>query len=192
MVKKYSELTESEKEKRRESHRKWAAKNDRSQYYKDYEKVRPERSKQIKREYTRRYIEEHKEELREKDRQRRINATPEQRLAADLRKSRLSVMLSGAKKRAQREGLPFNIEHSDIEHDFVCKCCGKQMAHNLGNGKSCYKKDSPSLDKLIPALGYVKGNVQVICHECNSYKRDQSIERVQLMIEYMKKYSPRV
>ncbi len=32
--------------------------------------------------------------------------------------------------------------------------------------------DSPSVDKLIPALGYVKGNVAVISRRANQIKSD--------------------
>jgi hypothetical protein len=33
-------------------------------------------------------------------------------------------------------------------------------------------KNSPSLDKMVPGLGYVRGNVLVISHRANTMKGD--------------------
>ena len=45
--------------------------------------------------------------------------------------------------------------------------------------------NSPSLDKIIPELGYVKGNVRVISFKANKYKNDMDRETVQKILDYM-------
>lgn len=45
--------------------------------------------------------------------------------------------------------------------------------------------DSPSLDRIKPELGYVKGNIRVISFKANSIKNDASIEELRQILQYM-------
>ena len=36
--------------------------------------------------------------------------------------------------------------------------------------------DSPSLDRIVPELGYVKGNIRVISNRANHLKSDATLE----------------
>lgn len=66
------------------------------------------------------------------------------------------------RSRANRKGLPFNLTKKDIVVPAKCPCCG--------NG---FDKTNPaSVDRLIPNLGYTKGNVNVICKQCNERKNN--------------------
>lgn len=77
-----------------------------------------------------------------------------------------------ARGRALREGIPFNITAQDVKNlwpkDFKCPVLGVTMQPNIGklSGGPC----SPSLDKLNPSLGYVKGNIAVISLKANQIK----------------------
>ena len=46
---------------------------------------------------------------------------------------------------------------------------------------------SPSLDRLVPALGYVKGNVQVISWRANKLKGEGTAEDHRLIAEWMER-----
>jgi hypothetical protein len=46
--------------------------------------------------------------------------------------------------------------------------------------------NSPSLDKIIPSLGYVRGNVQVISQRANSIKRDATLAELELLVQNMR------
>ena len=72
-----------------------------------------------------------------------------------------------AKSRAKRDGVPFDIAVEDIIIPEFCPVLGIRLKSNTKYGS---KKDSPTLDKIIPELGYVKGNIQVISHLANSMK----------------------
>lgn len=86
------------------------------------------------------------------------------------KKNPAKVMLRSARHRAKKQGLPFNITIDDIVIPEVCPVLGIQLECNAGTGSA--KQNSPSLDKIIPELGYVVGNVQVISYLANVMKHD--------------------
>lgn len=72
------------------------------------------------------------------------------------------------KSRAKVRGIEFNLEISDIKIPKVCPVLGTEFASGLGGRKN----NSPSIDKIIPSKGYVKGNIQIISWMANCIKRD--------------------
>ena len=88
-----------------------------------------------------------------------------------------------AKKRAKEKGLAFDIDVSDIIIPDVCPILGMKLV--IGNSVK-ERENSPSLDKILPELGYVKGNVQVISFRANTLKRDGHIEDFEKIIKYIK------
>ena len=93
-------------------------------------------------------------------------------------------MWRGAKERARKLGLPIDLKLTDIVVPPVCPVFGTPLVSGTG-GFPC--PDSPSLDRIIPALGYVRSNVRVISHRANTLKRDGTIEEFEKIINYMKK-----
>ena len=51
-----------------------------------------------------------------------------------------------------------------VGHALVCEHCERFLS--FGDGKA--HATSPSLHKINPTLGYVKGNLAVLCFECNT------------------------
>jgi len=47
--------------------------------------------------------------------------------------------------------------------------------------------NSPSLDKLIPELGYVKGNITVMSVRANRIKNDATRQEIELLLHWMNK-----
>lgn len=76
-----------------------------------------------------------------------------------------------AQYRASREGLAFNLRREDIEIPAVCPVLGIQIIASAG--RHGLSPCSPSLDKILPALGYVVGNVRVISNLANILKRSE-------------------
>lgn len=79
-------------------------------------------------------------------------------------------MLYSARESAKRQGIPFDLEESDIQIPDVCPVLGIEL--EKANGERTYA--SPSLDRLVPELGYVKGNVCVISWRANKLKGEGS------------------
>jgi hypothetical protein len=89
------------------------------------------------------------------------------------------ALIRAAKARAKKKGIPFDIT---IE-DFILpeKCPLLEIPLTVGYGSS--QENSYSLDKIIPDLGYVKGNVWVISNKANMIKNNASLEELKLLVK---------
>lgn len=89
-------------------------------------------------------------------------------------------LLSAAKSRAKKGGLPFNIEVFDIVVPEFCPVLGLKLCIGVG---AC-SDASPSIDRIIPELGYVKGNIKVICRRANRIKNDATPDELYKVWQY--------
>ena len=64
-----------------------------------------------------------------------------------------------------------------------CPILGVELTH-LGGGRW----NSPSIDKVVPELGYVKGNVRIISNLANTMKSDASKEQLKMFAANIIKY----
>lgn len=91
------------------------------------------------------------------------------------------AMLLRVQERAGRLGLPFDLELSDIVIPSHCPALGIPI--QIGSGKT--QPASPTIDRIKPALGYVRGNVCVISHRANTIKSDATADEVRLVAVYI-------
>jgi hypothetical protein len=87
-------------------------------------------------------------------------------------------MWAQAKNRAKTKGIPFDIELVDIVIPERCPLLGIPLRHNAKR----LHYDSPTLDRIIPSLGYVKGNVQVLSLKANMAKSSLTLEEMKLLV----------
>lgn len=78
---------------------------------------------------------------------------------------------SRARQRAARRGLPFNLRVCDVVVPPNCPALGVPLV--VGETRSPY---SPSLDRIRPALGYIRGNTRVISDKANRLKGALDVE----------------
>jgi hypothetical protein len=139
----------------------------------NYEKIK-ERKRLQNRERNRIYREKNRDRYNDRMKKWRVDH-PDYWLEQYL-KHRASIMCRGAKVRARKAGIPFNIDISDVVIPERCPVLGiKIECATTGGFKS---GTAPSLDKIIPELGYIKGNVRVISHRANMLKRDGTAEEL--------------
>lgn len=93
------------------------------------------------------------------------------------------VMLVNARKRAKDNNLPFDISYEDITIPTICPLLG--ISISVGN--NVVSANSPTIDRLVPELGYTKGNVLVICHKANTCKGDLSLESLELLVKNLRR-----
>jgi hypothetical protein len=95
-------------------------------------------------------------------------------------RNKVGSILSRLKYRAANAGIPFNLTKEDIQIPTHCPILGLELNWNQGKG---YHPDSPSVDKIRPELGYVKGNVRVISARANLLKNDATVEELIKVLE---------
>jgi hypothetical protein len=105
-------------------------------------------------ESSRKYYEEHRLEIIEQ--KKKTNKEFRQ-------KNPEKYMVTAAKRRAKVKGWEFNITHKDVKIPKFCPYLGIELKYLGGDS-------SPSLDRIDPLKGYVKGNVQVISMKANTMK----------------------
>jgi hypothetical protein len=89
-------------------------------------------------------------------------------------------ILQRAKSRANKKGLAFNLELTDIVLPEVCPVLG--VPFNKNSTDYTY-----SIDRLVPSLGYTKGNIMIISNKANRIKSDACAEEIALVLEYVKR-----
>ncbi len=82
------------------------------------------------------------------------------------------------KCRSKKNGIPFDLDvpyiQTLLDESAVCPLLG--TAYSDG-------KYTQSLDKIIPELGYTKGNVWVVSYRANSIKNDASIDELRMIVK---------
>jgi len=101
---------------------------------------------------------------------------------------RLRPLLYEAKSRAKSKGLPFDLTMEWLKTMVISHCpitlqpidwAGEQVV----DGKP--GPNSPSIDKIIPKLGYVQSNCAILSHSGNSIKSDGTIDEHRRVVQYM-------
>jgi ribosomal protein L37E len=99
---------------------------------------------------------------------------------------RREQIISGARSRAKVKGIEFSITVQDLEWPEICPVLGIQLNYFA---KMTERPFSPSLDRLDPKQGYVKGNVFVISNRANTIKNDASVEDLQKVLAYITEHT---
>jgi hypothetical protein len=94
------------------------------------------------------------------------------------------VLLGAAKQRAKAKNIPFDIKADDITIPTHCPVLGIRLRQNEDGSKRPF--DSPSLDRIIPSLGYVRTNIRVISLRANRIKHDATVEELEAVLLYVK------
>jgi hypothetical protein len=88
--------------------------------------------------------------------------------------------LMGAKTRAKLKGVPFDILASDLQIPEECPVLGIPLiwGERLTN-------NTPTIDRVIPEKGYVKGNCVVISMKANRLKNNASEDDLRAILNYV-------
>ena len=104
-------------------------------------------------------------------------------------------LLGRANRRAAIKGVPFSITLADIVIPERCPILGIPIrvgvhgfrAHEFGGDE-----DSMSLDRIVPELGYVPGNVAVISWRANRLKNNATLTELEALLAWMRSASATV
>lgn len=91
--------------------------------------------------------------------------------------------ISMIKARCIKRGIPFDMRQEDLVVPEVCPVLGIPLVV----GKGSFSDNSPSVDRLVPSLGYVTGNVRIISYRANAIKRDATLEELEAIVAYLRR-----
>lgn len=147
-----------------------------------------EEEKEEFREKVREYQAEHRQELNEWAKEYRQTNSDRTRATQKRAHQKLketnpshSIWME-TKKRAKARGITFTLEVSDIIIPKVCPILGIELSFGVGRVHDA----SPSLDRIVPEKGYVKGNCFIISAKANRMKQENTLETLEKIVAYIK------
>lgn len=97
-----------------------------------------------------------------------------------------------AKNRAKKSGIVFTITAEDVVVPDVCPILSIPLIKdteyilNSEHKSQLNLPNYPSIDRIIPELGYVKGNVAVISWRANNLKSNATLHELESVVQWMK------
>ena len=140
-----------------------------------------------KRQRDRAWAAEHPEAKREAARRYRAKRAPGKSTEynrAWREKNLVVALVSAARRRAKRDGLAFDPSITEELREAgvptVCPIYGTPIVAGSRSGAS------PSLDRVVPSVGYVRGNVRIVSWLANRHKNDASAAQHEAIARYMR------
>lgn len=100
----------------------------------------------------------------------------------------IPTLLSKAKNRAKEKHLPFSIDVDDLE-PFPVQCPVLNIPITIGDKK--VTDNSPTVDRIIPELGYVPDNVIIISKKANQIKNNATIDELHSIVSFLEAHRDR-
>lgn len=99
-------------------------------------------------------------------------------------KNRFAIRVRSCKSRSREKQLPFNLTSKHLKGIWtgVCPAFGVPLNINSLRGSEGHAQ----LDRIIPDLGYIQGNVVWLSERANRIKDDASIEDLERLIKWLK------
>jgi len=99
------------------------------------------------------------------------------------KQNRLRNLYTSIKSKCNFYEIAFNLSQEDLIIPEFCPVLGIPVYWSDKRSDN-----TPSVDRLIPEKGYVKGNICVISNRANTLKNNASIEEIEKIFQYMKKH----
>ena len=108
-------------------------------------------------------------------------------LRVSTKEGHIKQSLRGFKKRAKLKNIPFNLslEYLITQAPDICPIFKMPLGwcHRTGGAPL---PNSPSLDRIVPELGYVEGNVQWVSHLANKMKQNATPIQLHQFADWIK------
>ena len=106
--------------------------------------------------------------------------------------AQIEIMYKAALQRARQDKIPFDIDIEYLKSIKTDRCpvFGMELSWGkIGEGHKNMAENSPSLDKIKPEYGYIKGNVCIISNLANTIKHNVGYEELYKVADWLyKKY----
>jgi hypothetical protein len=95
-----------------------------------------------------------------------------------------ALWLNNIKHRAKKRGLAFDLTVEDLPMPKRCPIFGIQLQYHQGK----FQDTSPSIDRINPAKGYVKGNVQIVSYKANRIKGPYTLKELKKIVAFLERH----
>lgn len=97
--------------------------------------------------------------------------------------NRCQQLLSGAKNRSKKQDRPINVTLDDLielwyKQDSKCAISGIPFNLDFPEKDGEPRFDAPSIDRIVPELGYTKGNIRLVIYQINMAIGPYGLERL--------------
>lgn len=92
-------------------------------------------------------------------------------------------VLHNIKTRAKKQGVPFELTAEDLVTPEFCPVLGIRLERST-NPKGGVTDCAPTVDRLIPELGYIKGNIIIVSHKANRIKNNATVEELETVARF--------
>jgi hypothetical protein len=86
-------------------------------------------------------------------------------------------LVSSCKQTAKNKSLPFDITAEDIVVPTHCPILGIELRMGQAGLHECHDA-APSIDRIVPEKGYVRGNVVVVSFRANRIKSNTTPDEI--------------
>jgi hypothetical protein len=116
--------------------------------------------------------------------------SPEEKDALSQKRANISKIMYHAKRRAQRKSLPFDLTLDYLQAIAPDKCPifkeSLMWGINKKEDSKMIRPMSPSLDRVVPSKGYIRGNVAWMSVKANMIKSNANSEELYLVADWLK------
>lgn len=102
--------------------------------------------------------------------------------------NRFAIRMRSCRARAKEKDLPFDLTTEYLESIWTDTCPAFGIPLDINSKKG--SRGHAQLDRIIPDLGYVQGNVVWLSERANRIKDDASIEDLERLIKWLKLLQP--
>ena len=106
-------------------------------------------------------------------------------------KVRSQLLRAGMRDRARVKGIEFDSGFFSVGYlmerlsrNLNCECCHNPLDISFKVDRK-FNESSPSMDRVNPLKGYVKGNVAILCWRCNRIKQDAAPQELRAIADFM-------
>lgn len=113
---------------------------------------------------------------------------PAERIRYRNSKNTLEAQFRARRNQSLKKGIPFTITFEELEQPEFCPVLGLKLNYEWSgkNGGHLRDPSKATIDKVVPELGYVPGNVFVISWRANKLKSDMKLDELEKIMKYIK------
>lgn len=109
--------------------------------------------------------------------------------------NRKKWLLDRIKSKCKKLDIPFDLTLDDLVIPEVCPVLGIPLKFGIKTANKFRERrgvqtpdDSPSVDRIFPDLGYIKGNIVIVSYRANNIKTNATPEELQQVALFYAKY----